>query len=198
LAGSEDQQIRLLLEKIESAAQAGVDWFQIREKDLSARRLSALAGEALRRVPSSCRILINDRLDVAVAVGAAGAHLGEQSLPVEEARRFVREKALGNGFLIGASVHSLESAKAVGKCGADYLIFGTVFGTPSKAGFGTPQGTAKLAEICRAVSVPVFAIGGINAENAAVCAAAGAAGIAAIRLFQDAPDMSAVVRQLRR
>ena len=85
LAGSGEAQVRALLEKIERAARAGVDWIQIREKDLCGRELVALVSEALRRVPSSCRVLVNDRLDVALAAGADGVHLGEHSLPVEEA-----------------------------------------------------------------------------------------------------------------
>ena len=174
-----------------------MDWIQIREKHLTGRELADLVQEALRVAPAPCRILVNDRLDVACAVRAAGVHLTEQSISVADARKFVRERELPSSFLVGASTHSLDSARAAADSGADYVIFGPVFATPSKAGYGAPQGIERLAAVCRSVSVPVLAIGGITPENAGECRAAGAAGIAAIRLFQDAADLPAVVRRLR-
>jgi thiamine-phosphate pyrophosphorylase len=197
LPGPAAEQTRLLLEKIECAARAGVDYIQIREKDLSARELAFLAGEAIRRVPRSCRILLNDRLDVAIAVGAGGVHLGERSISVEQVKRFLAEKNLAQDFLIGVSTHSLAAAQSAQTSGADYVIFGPVYETPSKAAFGPPQGLARLAEVCRSVAMPVIAIGGVTAENARECSEAGASGIAAIRLFQDAANMQAVLRDLR-
>lgn len=197
LAGSTAEQLRLLLERIESAARAGVDWVQIREKDLSGRALAEVTGEALRRLPASGRILVNDRLDVACVAGAAGVHLGEQSLRVQQARRFIKERKLPADFLVGVSTHSLQAAKAAESGGANYIIFGPVFPTPSKLAYGPPQGVEKLAQVCRKVSIPVLAIGGITAQNLAECAAAGAAGIAAIRLFQDTQDLAGMVRSLR-
>jgi thiamine-phosphate pyrophosphorylase len=118
-AVTDSAQIKTLLEKISSAAAAGVDWVQIREKDLDAAALSELVREAIRCVPSTCRILVNDRLDVACALGAAGVHLGERSIPVGEARRFALKRGTAKEFLIGASVHSLEAALAAQKDGAD-------------------------------------------------------------------------------
>ncbi len=188
---------KILLEKIATAAAAGADLVQIREKDLSGRALIKLAREAVQGVPASCRILINDRLDVACAVGASGVHLTEQSIPVAEARTFLRERGLPASFLVGRSTHSLEAARIAADSGADYLFFGPVFATPSKAGYGPPQGIERLAEVCRSLSIPVFAIGGITMENASAPADAGAAGIAAIRLFQEAADLPAMIRQLR-
>jgi thiamine-phosphate pyrophosphorylase len=196
LAGSAEEQVRLLLEKIGDAAKAGVGWVQIREKDLSGRELMELVSEAHRRVPASCRILVNDRLDVACAAGAGGVHLGEQSLPVHEAKRLLRERKFAGGFLVGVSTHSIEAARSAEAQGADYVIFGPVFPTPSKLAYGLPQGVERLAEVCRSVATPVLAIGGITAENAPSCVEAGAAGIAAIRLFQDAGDMVAVANSL--
>lgn len=197
LPGPAEGQVRLLLEKVESAARAGVDWVQIREKDLSGRELAALVSEALRRIPKSCCLVVNDRLDVALATGAGGVHLGEQGLPVEEAKRLARERRTGGEFLVGVSTHSAESVRRAAASGADYAILGPVFATPSKLGYGPPQGVERLAEACRSVSIPVIAIGGIRVEKAGECAAAGAAGIAAIRLFQDAQDLAAVARALR-
>jgi thiamine-phosphate diphosphorylase len=198
LSGSAEDQTRALLQKIENAGQAGVDWIQIREKDLSGRELAALVSEAIGRVPRSCRILVNDRLDVAIAVGAGGVHLGEYSLAVQDAKRLITEKERGTDFLVGVSTHSLEAALAGEKAGADYLIFGPVFATPSKAAFGLPQGVARLREVSAGVGIPVIAIGGVATQNAERCLEAGAAGIAAIRLFQDAADMAVVFSNLRR
>src|SRR5216684_1788056 len=113
-------------------------------------------------------------------------------------KRLVKAQALSRHFLIGASCHSLDAVRSVASGGADYLFFGPIFATPSKAGFGAPQGLERLAEVCRAVSIPVLAIGGITLANASACLAAGASGIAAIRLFQDARDMSSLVQSLRK
>ena len=193
-----------LLSRIETAAAAGVDWVQIREKDLSGRDSGLLTREALQRAAKSLasnaaatRILVNDRLDVALSEGAGGVHLGENSLPLPEAKRLVKAQALSQDFLIGVSCHSLDAARSAASGGADYLFFGPIFSTPSKAAFGAPQGLERLAEVCRAVSIPVLAIGGITLANASACLAAGASGIAAIRLFQDARDMSSLVQSLR-
>jgi thiamine-phosphate pyrophosphorylase len=205
--------IGALVGKIEAAASAGVDWIQLREKDLSGKDCAAVAREALRRIAQSTpplgrpprilipRILINDRLDVAIAERAGGVHLGENSLPICEARLLIDaampRSNVGNSFLAGVSCHSLEAAQSAADAGADYLFFGPVFATPSKAAFGAPQGLDLLAEVCRAVAIPVFAIGGIALENAAACFAAGAKGIAAIRLFQNAADLTQLVARLR-
>ena len=189
-----------LLQRIENAAGAGVDWIQIREKDLPARELLDLTRTAIRVCGNlgahrAGRILVNDRADVAWAAGAGGVHLGERSLPIPALVNVVREPARSD-FLVGASCHSLGAALRAAEEGANYLFFGPIFATPSKAGFGSPQGLAKLAETCRAVSIPVIAIGGITLENATACAAAGAAGIAAIRLFQGKSAVTEIVARL--
>src|SRR5439155_22667454 len=144
------------------------------------------------------RILLSDPVDDAVSERAGGVHLGESSLPLAEARRFVGNRNEPEGFLIGVSCHSLEAARSGASAGADYLFFGPVFDTPSKAAFGAPQGLERLAEVCRAVSIPVLAIGGITLANASHCLAAGALGTAAVRPFQDVQDMSSVVQSLRK
>jgi thiamine-phosphate pyrophosphorylase len=125
-------------------------------------------------------------------------HLGEKSLPLAEARRLVENCGERKDFLIGVSCHSLEAARIAANGGADYLFFGPVFTTPSKAAFGAPQGLERLAEVCHAMSIPVLAVGGITLANAADCFAACASGIAAIRLFQDAGDLSFLVQSLRK
>ncbi len=202
IEASEERDV--VLGRIQTAATAGVDWVQIREKDLSGRDCSLLVREALQRRRESStsniaptRILTNDRLDIALAEGAGGAHFGENSLPAPEAKRLAEAYGRRGDFFVGVSCHSLEAAISAARGGADYLFFGPVFATPSKASYGAAQGLEKLGEVCRAVSVPVLAIGGISLENAASCLAAGASGIAAIRLFQDAGDIAPVVERLR-
>ncbi len=187
-----------LLAVIRRAAVAGVDWIQIREKDLPTRDLMELARGAVEAAHGSAtRILVNDRLDVALAAGAAGVHLAETSLPVEAVARWRRTADAPAGFLIGASCHSLAAVVEAERAGADYVVFGPVFATPSKAAYGPPQGLDRLAEVCRCVRLPVLAIGGVTLESAGQCLASGAAGIAAIRLFQESADVTAVVAQLR-
>jgi thiamine-phosphate pyrophosphorylase len=198
LTGVSDLAIKLQLQKIEQAANAGVDWIQLREKDLSGRELANLVEQAILRAESGSAVLVNDRLDVACATGASGVHLGEHSLPVDEARRLVSKSCARENFILGVSAHSLEGAMQVEQAGADYVIFGPVYATPSKASFGEPQGVPRLKEVCQRLRIPVLAIGGITLENAGNCMAAGAAGIAGIRLFQDAGNLNTVVRELRR
>ena len=195
----------ILHQKMAAALAAGVDWIQIREKDLSGRASSVLTREAVEVLRDSTagnrvgpRILVNDRLDVALTAQAGGLHLGEHSLPTKEARRLAKSLQREKDFLIGVSCHSLDAAKNAEQNGADYLFFGPVFATPAKANYGAPQGLERLAEVCRAVRVPVLAIGGITLENAAACLSAGAMGIAAIRLFQDAPDLIGVVATVKK
>jgi thiamine-phosphate pyrophosphorylase len=197
------EELEMLLNKIGAAAEAGVDWIQIREKDLSGKDSRSLTREALLRTAKSSvgktsptRIIVNDRLDVALAERAGGVHLGEKSLPVAEARRLVENRGEKRDFLMGVSCHSLEAACAAASGGADYLFFGPVFATPSKAAFGAPLGLEGLAEVCRAVCIPVLAIGGMTIANSTACWAAGASGIAAIRLFQDAPDLCSLLPAL--
>jgi thiamine-phosphate pyrophosphorylase len=177
-----------LHDSIRRAVAAGASWIQIREKDLDARSLVELARFAVAETRGTpARVLVNDRLDVALAANAAGVHLGEKSLPLEVVGEW-RSASGRLDFMVGVSCHSLESARAAEGGGADYIFFGPVFATPSKAAFGAPQGIERLGEVCASVEIPVLAIGGVNLENAGACIAAGAAGIAAIRLFQDAVD----------
>jgi thiamine-phosphate pyrophosphorylase len=190
-----------VLGKIRAAIAAGVDWVQIREKDLSARELLGLAREAVAAA-GGARVIVNDRLDVALAARASGVHLGRESLGARDVLRWCRgggENAPAD-FLVGVSCHSLEEAREAESAGAAYIFFGPVFDTPSKRGIGEPQGVTRLGEICRALKIPVLAIGGVSEENAGECIRAGAAGVAAIRMFQAARDPAAmkdVVERLR-
>lgn len=188
-----------VLGKIRAASAAGVNWVQIREKDLSGRELLGLAREAVA-AEGGARVIVNDRLDVALAAGVAGVHLGRESLGSRDVVSWCRGGHAPADFLVGVSCHSLEDAREADRAGASYIFFGPVFDTPSKRGMGEPQGVARLAGICRGVAIPVLAIGGVSEENAAECIRAGATGIAVIRMFQDARDvagMKGVVERLR-
>lgn len=207
VSGTTSQGSQLLLKKIQALAAAGIDWVQLREKDLSGKELSMLAREALSRISHSegrytvPRIVLNDRLDVAIAERAGGVHLGENSVPPAHAKRLLlaanSPQTPLKDFLVGVSCHSLVAAQSAASAGADYIFFGPVFATPSKAAFGSPQGLERLAAVCNSVAIPVLAIGGITLANASSCISAGASGIAAIRLFQDAHEPAEVTRQLR-
>ena len=191
---------KMLLDTIRAAAGAGVDWVQIREKDLPARELFALVKETVALAfvrsdsiwPRSTKIVVNDRLDIALAAGAAGVHLGHASAPVREVVRWCRAGNAPVDFLVGVSCHSLEGAQEAENAGASYTYFGPIYETPSKIPFGKPHGVEELAQVAKAVSIPVIAIGGINESNAADCVRAGAAGVAAIRMIQDAADPTAL------
>ena len=198
LGGAPGLASKLQLEKITQAANAGLDWIQLREKDLSGRELAELARRAIACAAGGAAIVVNDRVDVACAVRACGVHLAEHSLPPEEAGRLLSQRGARGNFLVGASAHSLEGAMRAEEGSADYVIFGPVYPTPSKAAFGEPRGVPRLREVCERLRIPVLAIGGITLENAGECMAAGAAGIAAIRLFQDATDLGIVVKELRK
>ena len=175
------------------AVRAGVDWLQVREKDLDARALVELVRPLVESAQGgNTRVVVNDRLDVALAVGAAGVHLGAQSLPPQAVRARVPPD-----FFIGVSCHSVQDAVAAEAAGADYLLFGPVFETPSKAVYGPPQGLSRLKEVTAAVKTPVLALGGISTERVRSCLEAGASGVAGIRLFQECGSIEACVRGLR-
>jgi thiamine-phosphate pyrophosphorylase len=177
-----------VLEKIRVAAQAGVDWVQLREKDLPARELLSLTREAVSIAEPRGRkmlVIVNDRLDVALAAGAAGVHLGSESVPARDVVRWCRAGNAPPGFRIGISCHTIEDASEAESAGADYMFFGPIYDTPSKRSYGAPQGISRLKDVCGAVGTPIIAIGGVNEQNATECIQAGAAGIAAIRMFQD-------------
>jgi thiamine-phosphate pyrophosphorylase len=181
---------RSLLARIRWAVEAGVDWVQIREKNLPTKDLLSFVSQAvdLAKPRVHARILVNDRLEVAVTARAGGIHLGRESMPAPEVVAWCRNRMTPAEFLVGVSCHGSREARQAEAAGANYIIFGPIFDTPAKRRFGPPQGLAQLETICSTVEIPVIAIGGVNEDNGGECFRAGAAGIAAIRLFQEARD----------
>lgn len=152
------------------------DWVQVRDKESPARELIAAVRAAMERCS---RVLVNSRVDVAMAAGAAGVHLPSGSIAASEWRRIVPA-----GFLIGVSCHTFEDVVSAEKEGADYVVFGPVFAPLSKASDLAPRGLEELGRVTRAVRIPVLALGGITGENTQACVAAGAAGVAGISMFR--------------
>jgi thiamine-phosphate pyrophosphorylase len=184
------------LEAIACAAQAGCQLIQIREKDLTARALCEFTCAAIVRArPHGANVLVNDRLDVALAAGADGVHLRVSSLPVAVMRQAVAQLGLRD-FLLGVSTHSLGEAQSAEAGGADFLVCGPVYDTPSKRAYGTPLGIERFAQVCHAVKLPVFALGGIKLENFREPLQRGAAGIAAITLFTDPSSLQQNIRSI--
>ncbi len=183
---------RSLEEVVRASVHGGGRAFQLREKDLEARELTELADRLLRLVrPADGILLINDRIDVTLAVGAAGTHLSQRGFPPAVARRL-----LGPGRLLGVSCHSLVEAAEAQEGGADFILLGPVFYTPSKASFGPPLGLDLLRQVRPRIQIPILAIGGINAANRAEVLSAGADGVAVISAVMAADDVSATVKAL--
>jgi thiamine-phosphate pyrophosphorylase len=193
---SAGEAIDALVSSIRRAAQAGVDLIQIRERAFDDRRLLELANRVRQAVSGSlARVLVNDRVDVALTAGAAGVHLPGHGVSAARVRAMVPD-----GFVIGRSVHSeADALQAEREGGCDYLVFGSVFATPSKPAGYEPAGLQALSRVCSVVRLPVLAIGGITLERAEEVAQAGAAGIAAIGLFAsgDQDELVDTVRRLR-
>jgi thiamine-phosphate pyrophosphorylase len=177
---AEDAAVRCLLAQVRHATDAGVDLIQIRERDLDAAALAALVREALAAARGTrTRIVVNDRVDVAIACGADGVHLRADSMPPAIVRRLAPPP-----FLIGRSVHAVGDLAAAQ--GADYVIAGTVFPSASKPDEPPLLGADGLRAIASAAAAPVLAIGGVTLDRMAEVAAAGASGVAAIGLFMRA------------
>ncbi|HVZ62007.1 MAG TPA: thiamine phosphate synthase [Terriglobales bacterium] len=208
--GSESEKRRQVLAKIEAAARAGVDFIQLREKDLTARELEELALQAtaaLVRTSSPTRLLINSRTDVAFATGANGVHLRSNDISPREARAVWTQAHGRTGrapspAIIAVSCHTQEDVLMASTHGADFAVFGPVFGKAANPGTGIEA----LRAACRSASItgsvpalvavpmPVLALGNISMENARECLAGGAAGIAGIRLFQEHPIQEIVAK----
>lgn len=164
---------------------------QIREKKLSAKELLTLALKAREiELPEGTLLLMNERLDLALTADLDGVHLPENACSAKVLR------PLAPKLIYGCSVHSLSALRIAEESGADYLLFGPVFDTPSKRVYGAPQGLEKLGAICQKTSLPVFALGGITPKNATLCMAKGAYGIAALSLFQEKIRLAETIEEL--
>lgn len=185
-----ETQRKLILDSIRSAVECGISCVQIREKLLTAKLLYQLVTEVadLTR-SSSTRLLVNDRVDIAVAAGADGVHLTSNSMSAGDVRT-----AFWDEILIAVSTHSLAGAEAAASEGADLVVFGPIFKTPGK---GDPVGLTELATVCAKVApFPVLALGGVDAENFQQVIDAGAAGFAGIRCFNDAYSLRRIANQI--
>ncbi len=208
--GDENARRIRLLGKIAEAARAGVDYIQLREKDLSTRELESLAAESVGIIREEAyrashgsrtvtRLLINSRIDIALAEGADGVHLRSEDISVGDVRNVVRlaskRPPTTSPFLVAVSCHSKAEVELAESQGADFAVFAPVF-EKRDAPEIQPKSWAELREACT-VKIPVLALGGVTLANAAPCLAAGAAGIAGIRLFQE-NNIQEVVDKLRR
>ncbi len=205
-AGAGVERRARLLDRIAQAAEAGVDWIQLREKDLAARELAHLAEDALRRIePHRTKLLINSRLDVALAVGAGGIHLTSADLSAGQARTVAAMAGgsfEGRKFLVAVSCHSASDVRLAARQGADFVVLAPIFEKILAVQQAREEsrlpgiGCEAIREAGRGASVPILALGGVTLANAASCLAAGAAGVAAIRLFQEG-DLAGTIRRLR-
>jgi thiamine-phosphate pyrophosphorylase len=183
---------RDLLWVLQQALDGGVKGIQLREKDLVGRELFFLA-EAARKLTQRYHalLLINDRIDIALAIDADGVHLSTASIPIESARAL-----LGRQQLLGASTHSLEEAQEAERSGADFVVFGPVYFTPSKASYGSSQGLAALKKVVEKLSLPIYAIGGIKPENIADTRRTGVRGVALISAVMSAADPENATKEI--
>lgn len=184
---------RPLPEVVGEACAAGIKAVQLREKDLSGNALSQLAHQ-VREVTAQydARFFINGRPDVAEVVEADGVHCPEEGFPSSAVRQYWPQ------FSIGASVHSLEAAKQAEQEGADFLLFGPVFFTPSKEEYGKPQGTDRLKKVCDGTSIPVYAVGGVTPAKVPECLDSGAYGVAGISALMEADNIGRKVEAFRK
>ncbi len=181
---------RTLTEVVGEVCRGGVKAIQLREKDLPAKSIFNLAQEIQQICKrTGAKLLINDRFDIAGAVGADGVHLTSKSLPVEIVR-----KNFNSDKLVGVSTHSLEEARQAEDSGADFALFGPIYPTPSKAAYGHAQGLTKLQEVAKSVAIPVFAVGGMTPEKAKECVESDAFGVAVISSVMSTRDISATLK----
>ncbi len=185
---------RATAEIVRAAIRGGIDAVQLRGKDLPAREQLAI-GRELRAITRDAGVLfiVNDRVDLALALAADGVHVGQDDLPAEIVRRLV-----GPEMIIGVSAATIPEALAARAAGADYLGVGAIYGTATKLDAGAATGPALLGTIAGAVDLPLVAIGGINATNVAAVIAAGAAGAAVVSAIIAADDPEAAARELQR
>ncbi len=195
LALTPDEDLPDLPLRVQAALEGGATAVQLRVKGADTRRLLELTHALLQITrPRGALLFVNDRLDVALAAGADGVHLGPRDLPIAAARRLAPP-----GFLLGASAGHPDAARAATRDGADYLGVGAIFdAAPSKPDASPPRGTDLLRDVAAATHLPLVAIGGVSEATAPACLQAGAAGVAVIRALLGQPTPEAVRDAARR
>lgn len=186
---------RPLLDVVKAALEGGLRLVQLREKDLSGKELFDLAKEVRELTDRyGAKLLINDRVDIAIVVGADGVHLGQKSILAADAR--LAFKKVGMPSIIGVSTHSLEEALQAQSDGVDFITFGPIYLTPSKASYGEPLGIDKLREVTKAVDIPIYALGGVKKGNIGEVLKAGAYGVAMISVITAAADVKEAIKSI--
>lgn len=181
-----------LVKQITALSAAGVKAIQLREKKMPAGDLLNILKAISKKINNNkTRLIVNERLDVAILAGANGIH--STSIGIEN--KYIRK--LAPGLLAGRSVHSVSEAVKAEKDGFDYVLFGPIFRTPAKVKYGKPQGLKKLVEVCSSVKIPVYAVGGINPKRVKKCLSAGAYGVAAIREFADTKNIKKAAKEFQ-
>ncbi len=181
-------------DSIESALRSGIRAIQLREKDLTVKELLDYALKVREMTGRyNAKFLVNDRVDVAMAVGADGAHVGRQSMSAGAIR-----KIAGKDFLIGVSAHNMDESMEAQRDGADFITFGPVYETPSKIKYGKPVGVVALRDVVKKVNIPVFALGGIHEKNIPEVMTAGVTGVAMISAIWGADNIEKKTKEIVR
>ena len=177
---------------VKKALDGGVKAVQLREKDLGIRELLKLAYRMKELTDRyNAKLFINDRFDIALAVGADGVHLTQSSMPVDAVRKTVKNK-----LIIGVSTHSLKEARKAEKGGADFITFGPVYRTPSKVKYGAPVGIDALEQVSKKIKIPVFALGGVKMNRIKNLKKAGASGVSMISEILGADDIKGKAEEI--
>jgi thiamine-phosphate pyrophosphorylase len=182
---------RRLISVVSDCVKSGVKAIQLREKDLQASELARLAKKIKSSLSKSrTKLIINERLDIALLSNAEGLHSSENGTDIKYLKKY-------KNMIFGKSVHSVSQAKVAEKSGYDYILFGPVFRTQAKIKYGPPQGLDKLKKICNAVNIPVFAVGGITPARVKKCLKAGAYGVAAISSVMKSPNVMKILTEFK-
>jgi thiamine-phosphate pyrophosphorylase len=188
-----DTAISHLLNFCQTAIQAGIDIIQVREKDIPTDKLSNFVAKLTKETKNTnAKVLVNDRLDIALSYEADGIHLPSNSFPINKVRKLVGKK-----FIISVATHSIKEAQLAAEAGADYVLFSPIFDTPSKTIYGPALGLAALEQAVKSVKCPIIALGGINKSNAKAVLDCKVTGLAAIRLFLESSDLPGLVNELK-
>jgi thiamine-phosphate pyrophosphorylase len=187
-----DESPALAVEQFHRYADAGIRAYQLRQKSWTDRmRFNTAKQLVASSARYNARIFVNERADIAIMADAAGVHLPEMGINIFEAKRIAQNK------LAGISCHSIIAARRAEEDGADYIFFGPIFETESKRAFGPPLGLDTLREVCKEISIPIFAIGGITPDRAFSCREMGAHGVAVIGALTDAKNLSNIVKEFQ-